>query len=54
MKACQQVADLPVKAIHCRYYYPMKFKDFSEKPPVDLYPEAKTLLDKVKAYEAEH
>ena len=48
------VADLPVKEIHCRYYYPMKFKDFSKKPPVDLYPEAKTLLDKVKAYEAGH
>jgi len=48
------VAELPEKKIHCRYYYSLKFKDFREKPPVDLYPEAKTLLDKVKAYEAGH
>lgn len=46
-----KVSDIDVKEIYCRYYYRNKLFDYNVKPPIELYPECDTLLEKVKAYE---
>lgn len=46
-----RVSELAEKKIYCRYYYERKLFDYKIKPPVEMYPECKTLLEKVKAYE---
>lgn len=46
-----RVSELAEKKIYCRYYYNGKLFDYRIKPPVDMYPECRTLLEKVKAYE---
>lgn len=46
-----RVSALAEKKIYCRYYYNGKLFDYRIKPPVDMYPECRTLLEKVKAYE---
>lgn len=46
-----RVSELAEKKIYCRYYYNGKLFDYRIKPPVDRYPECRTLLEKVKAYE---
>lgn len=47
-----EVSRLVEKKIYCRYYYERKLFDYRTNPPVDLYPECKTLLEKVKAHES--
>lgn len=46
-----RVSELTEKKIFCRYYYESKLFDYRTKPPVEMYPECKTLLEKVKAHE---
>lgn len=46
-----RVAELAEKKIYCRYYYRRKLFDYRSKPPAEMYPECRTLLEKVKAYE---
>lgn len=46
-----KVSELDGKKIYCRYYHKGTLFDYKVQPPIELYPECKTLLDKVKAYE---
>lgn len=43
-----KVSELVEQKIYCAYYYESKFYDYRTKPPADLYPQCKTLLDKVR------
>ena len=46
-----KVSELAEKRIYCRYYYKGKLFDYSTEPPTEMYPECKTLLEKVKEHE---
>ena len=47
-----RVSELALKKLYCRYYYKGKLFDYSTEPPTELYPECKSLLDKVKEHES--
>lgn len=46
-----RVSELAEKKIYCRCYQVCTLFDYRTKPPAEMYPECKTLLEKVKAHE---